>query len=511
MKSKFSACPNSVTLQEGARGAQHGSKNPKGGCSYVERFRLSPCGATSSLREIEVEPAPSLHISRDVTRIENGQREEVPVLEEAEAFRALHVDHQRPVEEIAAKTGKSAAHIRNRLQLCVLPEAARKAVTDGTLLVSVAYLVARLPEYVLDAATSTVLAGVAYSNQPMPLATARRLLEQKFTLRLADAPFSRTDADLVPEAGPCSTCPKRTGNQAEMFGEAATEDLCTDAACFNNKKQKLWQLKVAKAKEDGQEVMTKKDSKAAFGYGGDVQSGKLVDVTSKCESDPKGRTFKKLLGKKMPAVTVVCDPAGRAREFVKREDLVKALKEAGHEVKVAKPLTTQRSEPHDYRAEQERREKQRKVTVETVRLALGAVVEKWEEKEPTLALWRFIAFTLLCNSQGDVIERRGEQLANLNDADANQKLLAKLSEGQLRALVLELAFEGDVYRSWNGPAEALVGLCAAMKLDLKGFERDAKKNVAAVEKEALKKEAEEQAGKKGAAEKADDSTAGSGV
>ena len=145
------------------------------------------------------------------------------------------LDFRARLEEIAAKTGKSAAHVRNRLQLCVLPEAARKAVTEGNLLVSVAYLVARLPEYVLDAATSIVLSGVAYSNQPMPLATARRLLEQKFTLRLADAPFSRTDAALVPEAGPCSTCPKRTGNQAEMFGEAATEDLCTDAACFNNK------------------------------------------------------------------------------------------------------------------------------------------------------------------------------------------------------------------------------------------------------------------------------------
>jgi len=293
-----------------------------------------------------------------------------------------------------------------------------------------------------------------------------------------------------------------------MFGEAATEDLCTDAACFNNKKQKLWQLKVAKAKEDGQEVMTKKDSKAAFGYGGDIQSGKLVDVTSKCESDPKGRTFKKLLGKKMPAVTVVCDPAGRAREFVKREDLVKALKEAGHEVKVAKPQATQRSEPYDYRAEQERREKQRKLTDETIRLALGAVVEKWEEKEPTLALWRFIAFTLLCNSQGEVVERRGEQLAKQSDVDANEKLLAKMNEGQLRALVLELAFEGEVYRGWDGPAETLVGLCSAMKVDLKAFEKDAKKNVAAAEKEAqkeaLKKEAEALAAKKkDAAEKSE--------
>ena len=53
-------------------------------------------------------------------------------------------------------------------------------------------------------------------------------------LGLKSAVFSKDDETLLPEAGSCATCPKRTGFNTFLFSEAR-EDSCTDAACFNRK------------------------------------------------------------------------------------------------------------------------------------------------------------------------------------------------------------------------------------------------------------------------------------
>jgi ParB family transcriptional regulator, chromosome partitioning protein len=56
----------------------------------------------------------------EVQVIENLQRADVHPLEEAAGFKALHEQYGVAVEELAAKTGKSTAFVRNRLKLCSL-------------------------------------------------------------------------------------------------------------------------------------------------------------------------------------------------------------------------------------------------------------------------------------------------------------------------------------------------------------------------------------------------------
>jgi hypothetical protein len=48
-------------------------------------------------------------------------------VEEAEGFKALHEQYGVSVEELAAKTGKSVAFVRNRLKLCSLHTMAKEA------------------------------------------------------------------------------------------------------------------------------------------------------------------------------------------------------------------------------------------------------------------------------------------------------------------------------------------------------------------------------------------------
>src|SRR6202162_53652 len=77
----------------------------------------------------------------------------------------------------------------------------------------------------------------AADNTERSLVPTRRLeawIAQNIYLSLKSVPFSKDDETLVPEAGSCASCPKRTGFNTLLFSEVR-EDSCADAACFNRK------------------------------------------------------------------------------------------------------------------------------------------------------------------------------------------------------------------------------------------------------------------------------------
>ncbi len=68
----------------------------------------------------------------------------------------------------------------------------------------------------------------------VPVSRLQAWIEQNVYLSLKSVPFSKDDETLVPEAGSCANCPKRTGFNTLLFSEVR-EDSCADAACFNRK------------------------------------------------------------------------------------------------------------------------------------------------------------------------------------------------------------------------------------------------------------------------------------
>jgi ParB family chromosome partitioning protein len=61
----------------------------------------------------------------------------------------------------------------------------------------------------------------------LPVRHLREWIERNILLELTTAPFSKEDATLVPEAGSCHPCPKRTGHNTLLFeGIAAQHDSC---------------------------------------------------------------------------------------------------------------------------------------------------------------------------------------------------------------------------------------------------------------------------------------------
>ena len=68
----------------------------------------------------------------------------------------------------------------------------------------------------------------------LPVRHLQQWIEHNILLELASAPFSKEDAALVPEAGACLDCPKRTGHNKLLFADMGTgqKDSCSDPKCY---------------------------------------------------------------------------------------------------------------------------------------------------------------------------------------------------------------------------------------------------------------------------------------
>ena len=172
--------------------------------------------------------------------VENLQRQDVHPLHEAQGFAALLrlEEPKYSIELIAAKCGKSAGYVTSRLRLTELAPAAVEAFTKDEIGLGHALLLAKLqPEQQKEALTAcwqeSYTGGSKAKRILLPVRHLREWIEHNILLELATAPFSKDDATLVPCAGSCVECPKRTGHNTLLFeGIAAKHDSCSDPACY---------------------------------------------------------------------------------------------------------------------------------------------------------------------------------------------------------------------------------------------------------------------------------------
>ncbi len=176
----------------------------------------------------------------EVQVVENLQRSEIHPLDEARGFRALlQLDGAGyDIHKISVKIGKTPNYVATRLKLTELvPEVAEAFLKDG-LAIGHALLIAKLPEGMQKEALSQAYASAwgdgKHERVLRPIASLQAWIEQHVFLQLDKVPFSKDDATLVPEAGSCLDCPKRTGFNKLLFPDTQ-RDSCTDPCCFNKK------------------------------------------------------------------------------------------------------------------------------------------------------------------------------------------------------------------------------------------------------------------------------------
>jgi ParB family transcriptional regulator, chromosome partitioning protein len=177
--------------------------------------------------------------------VENLIRAEIHPMEEAQGFRAL-LDLEEPkysIEQIAAKVGKTPAFIAQRLKLTDLAPGAVETFYAEEIGVGHALLLAKLPANQQQTALKACFKEVYTGNGDKPariLLPVRNLqfwIASNVLLILKDAPFNKRDVQLVPTAGSCADCPKRTGHNKLLFADdlGRQGDQCTDPACYHAK------------------------------------------------------------------------------------------------------------------------------------------------------------------------------------------------------------------------------------------------------------------------------------
>lgn len=90
---------------------------------------------------------------------------------------------------------------------------------------------------------------------------AHQHILHSYMLKLSSAPFDIKDAQLLAKAGDCIKCPKRTGNQADLFGDVKSADVCTDPKCFDDKRQAHFSVARKKKEDAGHKVIYGADAK----------------------------------------------------------------------------------------------------------------------------------------------------------------------------------------------------------------------------------------------------------
>ena len=299
---------------------------------------------------------------------ENIARADVHPIEEAEGFRTMIDEDGITADELATTLGKSRSYVYGRLKLLALCPEVRKAVLAGDVDTEVGLLIARVGSHKMQAKALGYIKGKYWDIEDggkKSFRQIRELLNERFTLDLKTALFDTTDETLVPSAGHCGRCPKRSGNAPEFVDIAEGNkpgrfsrqntgpDVCTDPDCFAEKKKAHLKRQADALTKAGKVVVQGAAARAAVGADGKVK-GAYVPL-----KDVKDQLAKARLAAQRdsaivpPPVVVIQNPRdGKTVEAVKVCDLVAA---GVREKEAPKPARASGSS-RDWEAERRERE-----------------------------------------------------------------------------------------------------------------------------------------------------------
>src|SRR5438552_2900089 len=171
--------------------------------------------------------------------VENLQREDIHPLEEALGFKSLlELGEPYNIAHISARAGKSEAYIYGRLRLADLIPPVAEAFLKDKITIGHALLIAKLPAAQQQEAFAAAFRGMWTSEGNtqvlIPVKELAAGMKSNILLKFASVPFDKQDEALVPAAGSCINCPKRTGFNKLLFADVR-KDSCTDPQCFRAK------------------------------------------------------------------------------------------------------------------------------------------------------------------------------------------------------------------------------------------------------------------------------------
>jgi len=411
--------------------------------------------------------------------IENLMRQDLKAIEEAKGYQYMIDKLKYTAEGLAEKIGKSKAYIYGRLKLANLCEMGQKALEEEVISNSIALLVARIPGEINQGTAIEEIVEGQWGDETMSFREAKDHIEERYMIRLKGSLFSTKDEKLT-EAGSCTTCPKRTGNQKDLYPNTSA-DVCTDPGCFRAKEEAHKLVLVQKAEAQGKNVLSGKDAAKHMQYNEVKRNSTLVPLSTRNWEDGKSRTYAELLGNKTPEITLIETPGGLV-PTVKRSEADEVLRK---KFKWAREAESNK-EKDNLKGKKDREKKA--IQTKAFKEVLVLVAEKAKKLIATDDYWLFLAKAIIdgiCNhDQTAVLVKRREidiskcerKWGGVDYGKALIRHLEAASGAERRSLIAEMLVQRSGDRDWEGHlSSTYTDACKIYGIDHKMVEAVVKK------------------------------------
>ncbi len=264
----------------------------------------------ASVRAIEIDPFTTPEKMGVLQLTANVHRLQLTPFQEAEAIAKLRKAGRTP-QEIAADLGMTPQAVARRDQLNkLIPEWLNyvSKIREGQSLSVAAFEMIASYE---PSVQGKLLSGYQKSSHVPTVEDVKHELAA-FDRQLKSAPWKLDDALLMPTAGACTTCQKRSSCQSLLFdGEtsgkkAKPDDRCLDIACWNKKMEKYGKqkLEAAQAKYPNLVLLNTANGWDDKRVVGGLSRGNTVITANRWSSDKGYEAAKKGDKDAVPAMTI---------------------------------------------------------------------------------------------------------------------------------------------------------------------------------------------------------------
>jgi ParB family chromosome partitioning protein len=409
--------------------------------------------------------------------VENLQREDIHPLEEAMGFKSLlELGEPYNIAHIAARAAKSEAYIYGRLKLGDLIPPVAEAFLKDQITIGHALLIAKLQASQQQEAFAAAFRGMwtseGNSQVLIPVRELAAWIESNILLQLASVPFDKQDETLVPAAGSCVNCPKRTGFNKLLFAEVR-KDSCTDPNCFRVKVD----AHIAKAMEKKPDLV-QISSAWNTREGAPLGRSRYVELQIKKAKTNGSAT-------KQPPIQKPCDKMTEAivMDGGNRGQTIKVC--ADPACRVHHPDTPSPQQVERERAEERKRIEKEKLAITTRHRILATILQRVTaplKKADLLAIAHYL-IGHLSYSQVPALAKRRKVEAKKDSASA-QELLAKQAdtydESELCKLLLEISLLDSAYqRSTASRDDVLMDAAKRYRVDTEKLQKAVAEELAA--------------------------------
>ncbi|MBS1852812.1 MAG: ParB/RepB/Spo0J family partition protein [Acidobacteria bacterium] len=401
--------------------------------------------------------------------VENLQREDIHPLEESLGFRSLLElgDPTYTIASIAARAGKSEGYVQGRIKLADLIPPVAEAFLKDTITIGHALLIAKLPDSQQQEAFNAAFRSMWLEggNQQVliPVRELAVWIESNILLQLASASFDKQDEALVPAAGSCANCPKRTGFNKLLFADVR-KDSCTDPQCFRSKID----AHVAKTLE-GKPQLVQISSAWNTREGAPLGRNRYVELELKKAKTNGTRSRSAPYQKPCEKMTeaVVMD-GGR------RGELVKVC--ADLSCRVHHPDTPSPDQIAEERAEERKRIEKDKQAITTRHYVLAKVLERVSaplKKADLLTLAQYTIANLSYNQAPALAKRHKVETAKTSKSpqEVLMKKVGTYDEAELSRLLLEIGLLDSAYQRGVVSEDLLMDAAKRYRVDVEKIEK----------------------------------------